>query len=72
MPWTAPAGDEWVGVTFTVVEKVGFKVLAMRTASRRLNLSDHFWSSSAIFISVVDLLSAGFTDLSVLNFPFLW
>ena len=35
------------------------RVLAKRRASSRLNWSDHFWSSSAIFVSV-KLLSADF------------
>ena len=62
MSLTAPAGAECVDVTLTVEENVGCKVHAMRRASRRLNLSDHFWSSSTIFVSVADLLS----DLTVL------
>ena len=34
-------GGEWVGVTLTADEKVGGKDLDMRSATRRLNLSDH-------------------------------
>ena len=57
MSLTAQAGGECVGVTLTVDENVGSNVLAMRRASRQLNLSDHFWLSSVILVSVADLLS---------------
>ena len=67
MSLTAPAGGECVGITLTVEEKVGSKVLAMRRASRRLNLSDHFWSRTGIFVSVADLFS-DFMDLSEPDF----
>ena len=46
-------------MTFTFEEKVGSQDLANRSASKRMNLSDHFWSSSAILLSVLDLLSTG-------------
>ena len=50
-------GGECAGVTFTVV-KAGSglsRVLANRSASNLLNLSDHFWSNSSILESAVDL-----------------
>ena len=62
VPCTTPAGG--VGVTFTLEEKVGSKELANRSASGRLNLSDHFWSSS-ILLSVSDLVLTVFIDLEV-------
>ena len=42
----------------------------MRRASKQLNLSDHFWSSSSIFLSVADLLLVGFLDLEVEGLSF--
>ena len=65
------AGGEWEGVTLTEDEKVGGKVLAMRRASKQLNLSDHFWSSCSIWLSVADLLSTGFLDSEVVGLSFL-
>ena len=65
-----PTGGEWVEVIFTLEEKVGSKDLANRSASKWLNLSDHFWSNSAIFLSVLDLLLAGLA-LEVDGFSFL-
>ena len=54
-------GGEWVGVTLITNEKIGGKDLDMRSASKRLNLSDHFLSNSSIFLSVVflDLVADG-------------
>ena len=49
-------------MTLTSDEKAGCKVLDNRSASSRLNRSDHFWSSSAIFVSV-ELLSEDFMVL---------
>ena len=62
-------GGEWVGVTLTADEKVSGKDLDMRSASKRLNLSDHFLSNSSIFLSVD--LSTVFLDLVTDFFPFL-
>ena len=56
------AGGESGGVTLTSDEKAGYKVLENRSASSRLNRSDHFWSSSVIFVSV-ELLSEDFLVL---------
>ena len=49
-------------MTLTSDEKAGCKVLDNRSASSRLNRSDHFWSSSAIFVSL-ELLSEDFLVL---------
>ena len=38
-------------MTLTSEEKTGCRVLANKSASSRLNQSDHFWSSSAILVS---------------------
>ena len=48
-------GGEWVGVTFTLDEKVGSKLLAIIKASKRLKRSDHLLSSSVILASVLGL-----------------
>ena len=63
-------GGECDGATFTVEEKVGGKLFNKSNASRRLNLSDHFWSNSSIFSSVVDL-STDFFDFEVVGLSFL-
>ena len=57
-------------MTFTLEEKVGSKDLSNRSSSRRLNLSDHFWSSSAILLSVFDLVPTGLVDLEVEGLSF--
>ena len=62
--WAAEAGGEWVGVTLTLAE-VGSIVLANKRTSNLLNLSDHFWSSSAICESTFELLAIGLTALEV-------
>ena len=71
VPCKTPAGGERVGVTLTFEEKVGSKDLAKSNASRWLNLSDHFWSSSAILLSVSSLVLTGLEDFEVENFSFL-
>ena len=43
----------------------------MSIASKWLNLSDHFWSSFSILLSVADLLSTVFLDLDVEGWSFL-
>ena len=64
------AGRECDGATFTVEEKVGGKLLDISSASKQLNLSDHFWSNSSIFLSVADL-STDFLDFEVVGLSFL-
>ena len=59
-----------MGVSFMFEEKVGSKDLANRSASRRLNLSDHFWLSSAIFWSVSDLFPTGLVAFEVEGLSF--
>ena len=61
-------GGECDGATFTVEEKVGGKLFDNSNASRRLNLSDHFWSNSSIFLSVD--LSTDFFDFEVVGLSF--
>ena len=64
-------GGECDGATFISEEKVGGKLFDNSNASRRLNLSDHFWSNSSIFLSVdlsTDFLDFEVDDLSFLGF----
>ena len=64
-------GGECAGVTFTADEKVGGKLFDNHNSSRRLNLSDHFWSNSPIFLSVdftTDFLDFEVDGLSFLGF----
>ena len=61
-------GGEWVGVTLTA-DEVGGKDLDTRSASKRLNLSDHFLSNSSIFFS--EDFSTVFLDLVADGLSFL-
>ena len=62
-------GGECDGATFTAEEKVSGKFFDNSNVSWRLNLSDHFWSNSSIFLSVD--LSTDFFNFEVHGLSFL-
>ena len=68
-PCSIEDGGEWVGVTLTLAENCGSKLLVRIKASSRLKRSPHFESKSAILSSVED--DGGFETVAVGDLSFL-